>query len=121
MCSPGYYGDPTGVFGDASPCVDCECNGNVDPSTNPICEHLNGTCINCTSNTYGRECERCRPGYYGDAVSVKNCTGGYKILYKKSLSFPFALYVNTVEQVYNKQRFNTTVTRSDKILIFLLH
>ena len=70
VCAPGYFGDPPG----GRPCVTCQCNDNADPMVFPICERLNGTCINCTNHSYGRECERCEPGYYGDAIVAKNCS-----------------------------------------------
>ncbi|GCC25954.1 hypothetical protein chiPu_0004368 [Chiloscyllium punctatum] len=71
-CAPGYYGTPM-LYG--SSCRKCNCNGNSDP--NLIFEDCNeetGHCRNCLRNTTGIHCERCAPGYYGDAVTAKNCT-----------------------------------------------
>ncbi|XP_036438439.1 laminin subunit alpha-4 isoform X1 [Colossoma macropomum] len=70
-CAPGYYGNPMRV-GDS--CKKCDCNGNSDP--NLIfneCHNVTGQCLHCWGNTAGHNCERCAPGYYGDAISAKDC------------------------------------------------
>ncbi|XP_056099529.1 laminin subunit alpha-1 [Rhinichthys klamathensis goyatoka] len=69
-CADGYYGDPT-VPGQR--CSVCECNGNVDLSEAGHCDGLTGECVKCVSHTAGRHCERCQDGFYGDAVTHKNC------------------------------------------------
>ncbi|KAM3861119.1 laminin subunit alpha-4 [Diretmus argenteus] len=70
-CAPGYHGNPM-VIGDS--CKRCDCNGNSDP--NLIfneCHNVTGHCKHCWDNTAGANCERCAPGFYGDAISAKNC------------------------------------------------
>ncbi|KAM4713583.1 laminin subunit alpha-4 [Anableps anableps] len=70
-CAPGYYGNPMLI---GSSCKRCECNGNTDP--NLIfneCHNVTGHCQHCWGNTAGANCERCAPGFYGDAISAKNC------------------------------------------------
>uniref|UniRef100_A0A8C7WEV2 Laminin, alpha 4 n=1 Tax=Oncorhynchus mykiss TaxID=8022 RepID=A0A8C7WEV2_ONCMY len=70
-CAPGFYGNPM-VIGDS--CKSCDCNGNSDP--NHIfneCHNVTGFCQNCWGDTAGANCERCAPGFYGDAISAKNC------------------------------------------------
>ncbi|XP_053332378.1 laminin subunit alpha-4 isoform X1 [Clarias gariepinus] len=70
-CAPGYYGNPIRA-GDS--CKKCDCNGNSDP--NLIfneCHNVTGRCLHCYHNTAGDNCERCAPGYYGDAISAKDC------------------------------------------------
>uniref|UniRef100_A0A668A1C6 Laminin, alpha 4 n=2 Tax=Myripristis murdjan TaxID=586833 RepID=A0A668A1C6_9TELE len=55
-------------------CKRCDCNGNSDP--NLIfneCHNVTGHCQHCWGNTAGANCERCAPGYYGDAISAKDC------------------------------------------------
>uniref|UniRef100_A0A674CSY2 Laminin subunit alpha-4-like n=1 Tax=Salmo trutta TaxID=8032 RepID=A0A674CSY2_SALTR len=62
------------VIGDS--CKSCDCNGNSDP--NHIfneCHNVTGFCQNCWGDTAGANCERCAPGFYGDAISAKNCRG----------------------------------------------
>lgn len=54
-------------------CVPCECNGNIDPSEVNSCDHLTGKCLKCLNNTFGDACDRCAPGFYGDAVNAKDC------------------------------------------------
>ena len=68
-CDSGYFGNPTEPGGS---CIECNCNGNVDPNNPNRCDTKNGTCIDCLYNTYGDHCERCKPGYYGNAAE-HNC------------------------------------------------
>ncbi|XP_017778618.1 PREDICTED: laminin subunit gamma-1-like, partial [Nicrophorus vespilloides] len=69
-CSDGYYGDPTGHFGQKSrKCQKCDCNANVDEEATGNCNTITGECLKCIRNTVGGKCERCLPGYYGDAIS----------------------------------------------------
>ncbi|KAK2856644.1 hypothetical protein Q5P01_005379 [Channa striata] len=70
-CAPGYYGNPM-VIGNF--CKRCDCNSNSDP--NLIfneCHNVTGHCQHCWGNTAGANCERCAPGFYGDAIIAKNC------------------------------------------------
>uniref|UniRef100_A0A8C7G945 Laminin subunit alpha-4 n=1 Tax=Oncorhynchus kisutch TaxID=8019 RepID=A0A8C7G945_ONCKI len=70
-CAPGFSGNPM-MIGDS--CKRCDCNGNSDP--NHIfneCHNVTGFCQNCWGDTSGANCERCAPGFYGDAISAKNC------------------------------------------------
>ncbi|KAL0156030.1 hypothetical protein M9458_047276, partial [Cirrhinus mrigala] len=69
-CANGYYGDPA-VPGQR--CSACECNGNVDPAEEGHCDGRTGECLKCLGHTAGRHCERCADGFYGDAVTHKNC------------------------------------------------
>ncbi|PNJ81312.1 LAMA1 isoform 6 [Pongo abelii] len=69
-CADGYYGNPT-VPGES--CVPCDCSGNVDPSEAGHCDSVTGECLKCLGNTDGAHCERCADGFYGDAVTAKNC------------------------------------------------
>ncbi|XP_031440246.1 laminin subunit alpha-1 isoform X2 [Clupea harengus] len=69
-CADGYHGDPTAP---GQGCVPCQCNGNVDPEEPGHCDPGTGECLKCVGHSAGRSCERCADGYYGDAVSAKNC------------------------------------------------
>uniref|UniRef100_A0A8C0WJM2 Laminin subunit alpha-2 n=1 Tax=Castor canadensis TaxID=51338 RepID=A0A8C0WJM2_CASCN len=69
-CADGYYGNPT-VPGES--CVPCDCSGNVNPSEAGHCDSVTGECLKCLGNTDGAHCERCADGFYGDAVTAKNC------------------------------------------------
>ncbi|XP_004635889.1 laminin subunit alpha-1 [Octodon degus] len=69
-CADGYYGNPTIPGGS---CVPCDCSGNVDPSEPGHCDPVTGECLKCKGNTDGIHCERCADGFYGDAVTAKNC------------------------------------------------
>ncbi|XP_053105976.1 laminin subunit alpha-1 isoform X2 [Hemicordylus capensis] len=69
-CGNGYYGAPL-VPGQS--CISCDCNGNVDPLEDGHCDSLTGECLKCIGNTMGHHCERCADGYYGDAVTSKDC------------------------------------------------
>ncbi|VTJ58627.1 Hypothetical predicted protein [Marmota monax] len=70
-CAPGYYGNPLLI---GSTCKKCDCSGNSDPNLIfEDCDEVTGQCRNCLRNTTGFKCERCAPGYYGDARTAKNC------------------------------------------------
>ncbi|XP_048757989.2 laminin subunit alpha-2-like isoform X2 [Ostrea edulis] len=43
--------------------VPCDCHRHSD-----ICDRETGVCKNCQHNTTGVHCEKCRPGFYGDAT-----------------------------------------------------
>ncbi|XP_036961278.1 laminin subunit alpha-5 isoform X1 [Acanthopagrus latus] len=71
-CAPGYYGNPM-VLG--STCQLCHCNDNTDPNMLfTDCHPLTGECLSCMHNTAGPHCDTCAPGYYGDAITAKNCS-----------------------------------------------
>uniref|UniRef100_A0A8C9YTX6 Laminin A chain n=1 Tax=Sander lucioperca TaxID=283035 RepID=A0A8C9YTX6_SANLU len=71
-CAPGYYGNPM-VLG--SRCQLCHCHGNTDPNMLfTDCHPLTGECLGCMHDTAGPHCDICAPGYYGDAITAKNCT-----------------------------------------------
>jgi hypothetical protein len=65
-CAPGYYGNPLAPGG---MCRKCNCGGNIDPTIPGSCDPVSGACVICTNNTEGEYCERCKPGYFGSAVS----------------------------------------------------
>ncbi|XP_047426599.1 laminin subunit gamma-3 [Mugil cephalus] len=69
MCDDGYYGDPLGQSGAARPCVRCDCSGNVDANAVGTCDRVTGRCLKCLGHTEGDRCQRCRPGFYGDALN----------------------------------------------------
>uniref|UniRef100_A0A8C3W0M3 Laminin subunit alpha 3 n=1 Tax=Catagonus wagneri TaxID=51154 RepID=A0A8C3W0M3_9CETA len=60
-CSPGYYRDNQGFY--TGRCVPCNCHGHSNR-----CQDGSGICINCQHNTAGEHCERCKEGYYGNAI-----------------------------------------------------
>ncbi|XP_047462931.1 laminin subunit alpha-5 isoform X2 [Mugil cephalus] len=71
-CAPGFYGNPM-VLG--SRCQRCNCHDNTDPNMLfTDCHPLTGECLSCMHNTAGPHCDICAPGFYGDAISAKNCT-----------------------------------------------
>ncbi|XP_064877179.1 laminin subunit alpha-5-like [Oncorhynchus nerka] len=71
-CAPGFYGNPM-VIGSA--CQPCHCHDNTDPNMLfSDCDGLTGECHSCMHNTAGTHCEICGPGFYGDAVTARNCT-----------------------------------------------
>lgn len=69
-CAAGYFGRPY-ELGDT--CKPCNCNNNIDPSNPEACDSQTGICTTCLNNTFGPACEICAPGFYGDAVSKKDC------------------------------------------------
>lgn len=69
-CANGFYGQPENL-GDV--CKPCECSGNIIPEDQGSCDTRTGECLRCLNNTFGAACNLCAPGFYGDAVKLKNC------------------------------------------------
>ncbi|XP_070781481.1 laminin subunit alpha-2 [Enoplosus armatus] len=69
-CSNGYYGQPT-VPGRS--CQPCDCHGNLDLSIPGSCDPITGQCLRCRPGYGGAACDSCAEGYYGDAITAKNC------------------------------------------------
>uniref|UniRef100_A0A1I8HYC8 CCHC-type domain-containing protein n=1 Tax=Macrostomum lignano TaxID=282301 RepID=A0A1I8HYC8_9PLAT len=65
-CQPGYRRVFNRLMG--GDCAKCDCNGQSD-----VCDANTGACVNCTGNTEGDHCERCRPGYYGNPKAGVPC------------------------------------------------
>ncbi|RVE52211.1 hypothetical protein evm_003130 [Chilo suppressalis] len=71
VCADGHFGDPTGKVGQPSECMECQCNGNVDPNAVGNCDRTTGECLKCIYNTAGEHCDKCLSGYFGDALDQK--------------------------------------------------
>uniref|UniRef100_UPI00358F6F53 laminin subunit gamma-1-like isoform X2 n=1 Tax=Myxine glutinosa TaxID=7769 RepID=UPI00358F6F53 len=69
LCSDGYYGDPQGLMGSIRPCVACDCSNNVDVNAVGNCDRNTGECLKCVYDTAGFFCDRCREGFYGNALA----------------------------------------------------
>ncbi|XP_065337904.1 laminin subunit alpha [Cloeon dipterum] len=69
-CASGFYGRPE-VEGDY--CRPCECSGNINAEDPGSCDSITGKCISCLNNAAGDACAICRPGFFGDAVELKDC------------------------------------------------
>ncbi|CAG9821860.1 unnamed protein product [Phaedon cochleariae] len=69
-CAPGFYGRPEQA-GDH--CKPCQCSGNINPSDPASCDTVTGSCLRCLNNTFGEACAMCAPGFFGDAVNLKDC------------------------------------------------
>jgi laminin, alpha 3/5 len=69
-CAAGFYGSPEieGEF-----CKRCDCNGNINLSEPGSCDSVSGECLMCLNNTSGKACNLCAPGFYGDAINLRNC------------------------------------------------
>ncbi|CAF0857038.1 unnamed protein product [Brachionus calyciflorus] len=65
-CAVHYWGNPLVKGGT---CTKCECNGNVDVNDPNSCDQATGQCKNCLYNTDGDNCEKCKPGFYGNALN----------------------------------------------------
>ncbi|ODN05380.1 Laminin subunit gamma-1 [Orchesella cincta] len=70
FCGDGYYGDPSGAVGPVTECKICDCNENIDPNAVGNCNRTTGDCLKCIYNSAGAKCEKCLPGFYGDALFV---------------------------------------------------
>ncbi|XP_056242096.1 basement membrane-specific heparan sulfate proteoglycan core protein isoform X12 [Seriola aureovittata] len=59
MCSSGFERVPGGSY--LGTCAGCNCNGHAS-----ACDPISGHCLSCQHNTEGPQCDKCRPGYFGD-------------------------------------------------------
>ncbi|XP_074471145.1 laminin subunit alpha-2 isoform X1 [Sebastes fasciatus] len=69
-CSNGYYGQPSVPGGYCQP---CDCHSNLDLSIPGSCDAITGQCLRCRQGYGGGTCDSCADGYYGDAITAKNC------------------------------------------------
>ncbi|KAM8788637.1 basement membrane-specific heparan sulfate proteoglycan core protein isoform 12-T12 [Rhynchonycteris naso] len=46
-------------------CSGCNCNGHAS-----YCDPVYGHCLNCQHNTEGPQCNKCKPGFFGDATKA---------------------------------------------------
>ncbi|KAJ8258098.1 hypothetical protein GJAV_G00193140 [Gymnothorax javanicus] len=58
-CSAGFDRVSGGSF--LGTCAGCNCNGHASD-----CDPVSGQCLRCQHNTEGAQCDKCRPGYFGD-------------------------------------------------------
>uniref|UniRef100_A0A3P8WN31 Heparan sulfate proteoglycan 2 n=1 Tax=Cynoglossus semilaevis TaxID=244447 RepID=A0A3P8WN31_CYNSE len=58
LCAAGFERKPGQFLGT---CAGCNCNGHAS-----ACDPVNGHCLSCQHNTEGPQCDKCRPGYFGD-------------------------------------------------------
>ncbi|ETE64643.1 Laminin subunit alpha-2, partial [Ophiophagus hannah] len=63
-CWPGHRRVNGTIVGGI--CRPCTCFSHAES-----CDDITGECLNCKHNTGGRYCDRCLPGFYGDATKGK--------------------------------------------------
>ncbi|XP_073426230.1 basement membrane-specific heparan sulfate proteoglycan core protein isoform X4 [Dendrobates tinctorius] len=61
-CAPGYTRTGGGLY--LGHCEPCDCSGHSE-----TCHPETGVCLNCLHNTAGELCDKCAPGFYGDATA----------------------------------------------------
>ena len=62
QCSPGFRRtEEKGEY--IGQCVGCNCHGHSNE-----CDPRTGLCVSCQHNTEGDRCDRCKPGFVGDAT-----------------------------------------------------
>ncbi|XP_061591358.1 basement membrane-specific heparan sulfate proteoglycan core protein isoform X3 [Cololabis saira] len=59
LCSSGFERVPGGQY--MGTCAGCNCYGHAT-----ACDRISGHCLSCQHNTEGPQCDKCRPGYFGD-------------------------------------------------------
>ncbi|XP_048872624.1 basement membrane-specific heparan sulfate proteoglycan core protein isoform X13 [Brienomyrus brachyistius] len=58
-CASGFERVSGGSY--LGTCAGCNCNGHAS-----ACDPISGQCLSCQHNTEGPQCNKCRPGYFGD-------------------------------------------------------
>ncbi|XP_072552989.1 basement membrane-specific heparan sulfate proteoglycan core protein [Salminus brasiliensis] len=58
-CSSGFERVPGGPY--LGTCAGCNCHGHAS-----ACDPVSGHCLSCQHDTEGPQCDKCRPGYFGD-------------------------------------------------------
>ncbi|KAJ8357310.1 hypothetical protein SKAU_G00201040 [Synaphobranchus kaupii] len=69
LCDDGFFGDPLGANGPVRACRACKCSDNIDPNAVGNCDRETGECLKCVYNTDGFFCDRCKEGFYGNALA----------------------------------------------------
>ncbi|XP_022533612.2 laminin subunit gamma-1 [Astyanax mexicanus] len=70
LCDDGFFGDPLGKSGPVRACRECKCSSNIDPNAVGNCDRETGECLKCIYNTDGFFCDRCKEGFYGNALAT---------------------------------------------------
>ncbi|XP_072210311.1 basement membrane-specific heparan sulfate proteoglycan core protein isoform X3 [Excalfactoria chinensis] len=60
-CAANFERVPHGPY--LGTCSGCSCHGHSS-----TCDQVYGHCLNCQHNTEGPQCEKCKPGFFGDAT-----------------------------------------------------
>ncbi|XP_076035463.1 multiple EGF like domains 8 [Oratosquilla oratoria] len=78
LCRNKSFGNATTIG-----CELCDCNDHWDEEKG-FCDKTSGQCF-CVDNTYGHNCEKCLPGFYGDPRNGGHCyreCGARNIIYR---------------------------------------
>lgn len=59
-------------------CKECQCSGNINKDDPSSCDTVTGDCLKCMNYTGGEGCSLCQPGYYGDAIVLKDCQRNFE-------------------------------------------
>uniref|UniRef100_A0A8C8S4Q0 Heparan sulfate proteoglycan 2 n=1 Tax=Pelusios castaneus TaxID=367368 RepID=A0A8C8S4Q0_9SAUR len=60
-CDAWFERVPEGPY--LGTCTGCNCHGHSS-----TCDRVFGHCLNCQHNTEGSQCNKCKPGFFGDAT-----------------------------------------------------
>ncbi|OAF68069.1 Laminin subunit gamma-1 [Intoshia linei] len=67
QCIDGYYMDSSIGSREYPACKKCICNNNIDLRHIGNCDDKTGECLKCVNHTFGKDCQYCKKGYYGNA------------------------------------------------------
>uniref|UniRef100_A0A8D3BG34 Heparan sulfate proteoglycan 2 n=1 Tax=Scophthalmus maximus TaxID=52904 RepID=A0A8D3BG34_SCOMX len=122
VCSSGFERIPGGSY--LGTCAGCNCNGHAS-----ACDPISGHCLSCQHNTEGPQCDKCRPGYFGDPSrgrpdDCKPCPCPY---YETSRRFSDTCFLDVDQQPtcdacrlgYTGRRFHLWFCDADTLLYML--
>lgn len=87
QCTSGHFGDPMAGI----ECKRCNCSGNINVADPGSCDNRTGRCLKCLSKTDGINCEKCRKGYFGNAIKQDCKRKPYQFIFLLPYTFYFII------------------------------
>lgn len=100
-------------------CKSCECSGNINTDEPESCDSVTGECLRCLNNTYGTACNLCAPGFYGDAIKLKDCQCKIcmPLLLTKQIYLTAEVFIFPIKLAFAMNWERSTVTHTLELVI----